>query len=120
MFSTNLPAHLLRLALVYVRQSSPHQTLVNRESLELQYNLRHKASAAGWAANQIRIIGTDLGRTARTAEGRPGFQELVTLVNQEPPRPYPTLLPPNVTLRCGAAAQHCTPKDSERLRHLNR
>src|SRR4029078_5299315 len=30
-----------------------------------------------------RDIGTDLGRTGRTAEGRQGFQELVTLVNQE-------------------------------------
>jgi DNA invertase Pin-like site-specific DNA recombinase len=74
---------LRRLAVVYVRQSSPHQTLANRESLELQYKLQHKASAAGWATNQIRIIDTDLGRTGRTAQGRPGFQELVALVNQE-------------------------------------
>ena len=76
-------AHRHRLALVYVRQSSPNQTLNNRESLELQYNLQDKARAAGWAPSQIRIIDTDLGRTARTAAGRPGFQELVALVNQE-------------------------------------
>jgi DNA invertase Pin-like site-specific DNA recombinase len=75
--------HLLRLAIVYVRQSSPHQILANRESLKLQYDLQHKASAAGWPTNQIRVIDTDLGRTARTAEGRLGFQELVALVNQE-------------------------------------
>src|SRR5215467_12226498 len=77
------PAHLSRLAIVYVRQSSPNQVLTNRESLKLQYTLRDKASTAGWPTNQVRVIDTDLGRTARTSAGRPGFQELVTLVNQE-------------------------------------
>jgi DNA invertase Pin-like site-specific DNA recombinase len=83
MLETIQPDHRRRLAVVYVRQSSPHQALANKESLELQYNLRHKASAAGWATHLIRIIDTDLGRTGRTAEGRPGLQELVALVNQE-------------------------------------
>jgi DNA invertase Pin-like site-specific DNA recombinase len=77
------PEHLRRLAVVYVRQSSPHQALANQESLKLQYNLRHKATAAGWDTRQVRVIDTDLGRTGRSAEGRAGFQELVTLVNQE-------------------------------------
>jgi DNA invertase Pin-like site-specific DNA recombinase len=78
-----LAAHLLRLAVIYVRQSSPHQTLTNQESLKLQYNLQDRARAAGWDPSQIRIIDTDLGRSGRTSQGRPGFQELVTLVNQE-------------------------------------
>ena len=30
-------SHLERLALVYVRQSSPHQVLMNQESLKLQH-----------------------------------------------------------------------------------
>src|SRR3954469_4341917 len=77
------PDHLDRLAVVYVRQSSPHQALANQESLKLQYDLQQRAHAAGWDAGQIRVIDTDLGRTGRTAQGRPGFQELVTLVNQE-------------------------------------
>jgi DNA invertase Pin-like site-specific DNA recombinase len=77
------PVHLLRLAVVYVRQSSPHQTLTNQESLRLQYNLKDRAHAAGWDPSQIRIIDTDLGRSGRTSQGRPGFQELVSLVNQE-------------------------------------
>jgi DNA invertase Pin-like site-specific DNA recombinase len=51
--------------------------------LELQYDLRHRAGAAGWDQAQVRIIGTDLGRTGRSAEGRRGFQEVVALVNQE-------------------------------------
>jgi DNA invertase Pin-like site-specific DNA recombinase len=77
------PVHLSRLAIVYVRQSSPHQALANQESLELQYNLQHRARAAGWGPSQIGVIDTDLGRTGRTKAGRPGFQELVNLVNLE-------------------------------------
>ena len=77
------PIHLGRLAVVYVRQSSPHQALTNQESLKLQYDLQHRARAAGWDPSHIRVIDTDLGRTGRTAEGRRGFQELVALVNQE-------------------------------------
>jgi DNA invertase Pin-like site-specific DNA recombinase len=78
-----LPTHLERLALVYVRQSSPHQVLANQESLKLQYDLQHRACAAGWDQAQVRIIDADLGRTGRTAEGRCGFQEVVSLVNRE-------------------------------------
>jgi DNA invertase Pin-like site-specific DNA recombinase len=77
------PDHLGRLAVVYVRQSSPHQALANQESLKLQYDLRHRARAAGWDLGHIRVIDSDLGRTGRTAAGRRGFQELVALVNQE-------------------------------------
>jgi DNA invertase Pin-like site-specific DNA recombinase len=77
------PTHLERLALVYVRQSSPHQVLANQESLKLQYDLQHRACAAGWDQARVRIIDADLGRTGRTAEGRRGFQEVVSLVNQE-------------------------------------
>jgi DNA invertase Pin-like site-specific DNA recombinase len=57
--------------------------LANQESLHLQYNLQQRACAAGWDSGQVRVIDTDLGRTGRNAEGRPGFQEVVALVNQE-------------------------------------
>jgi DNA invertase Pin-like site-specific DNA recombinase len=77
------PLHLERLALVYVRQSSPHQVLANQESLKLQYDLQQRACAAGWDRSQVRVIDSDLGRTGRTAEGRRGFQDVVSLVNQE-------------------------------------
>ena len=77
------PVHLRRLAVVYVRQSSPNQALMNQESLKLQYNLQYRAQAAGWDPSQVRIIDADLGRTGRTTEGRQGFQELVALVNQD-------------------------------------
>ena len=77
------PIHLERLALVYVRQSSPHQVLANQESLKLQYDLQQRACAAGWDQTLVRVIDADLGRTGRTAEGRRGFQEVVSLVNRE-------------------------------------
>jgi DNA invertase Pin-like site-specific DNA recombinase len=77
------PVHLSRLAVVYVRQSSPNQVLTNKESVKLQFNLQQKAIAAGWDSSRIRVIDTDLGQTGRSAEGRAGFQQLVTLVNQE-------------------------------------
>ena len=77
------PTHLRRLAVVYVRQSSPHQPLTNQESLKLQYALQDHALASGWDPAQVRVIDTDLGCSARTSQGRAGFQELVTLVTLE-------------------------------------
>ena len=40
--------HLHRSAYVYLRQSSPHQVVHNRESTERQYALVSKATALGW------------------------------------------------------------------------
>ncbi len=70
------PQHLLRKAIIYVRQSTPHQVLSNQESLRLQYALQQRALDLGWRPEQIEIIDTDLGRTAATAEHRAGFKGL--------------------------------------------
>jgi DNA invertase Pin-like site-specific DNA recombinase len=77
------PLHLSRLAVIYVRQSSPHQALTNQESTRLQYALKQRALELGWREDQTRIIDADQGRTASTAEGRQGFSELVTLLTHE-------------------------------------
>jgi DNA invertase Pin-like site-specific DNA recombinase len=77
------PPHLSRLAVIYIRQSSPHQALTNQESTRLQYALKQRALELGWREDQIRIIDADQGRTASTAEGRQGFGELVTLLAHE-------------------------------------
>src|SRR5450755_3034301 len=74
------PFHLGRQALVYVRQSSPHQTLINQESLKLQYALRRRAQEHGWMPNAIEVIDADLGRSGSTTEGRLGFKDLVARV----------------------------------------
>src|SRR5215469_12238460 len=73
--------HLTRKAVVYVRQSTPHQVLTNQESLKLQYALRERASALGWRAEDIRIIDADLGLTGASAEQRQGFKDLLADVS---------------------------------------
>jgi DNA invertase Pin-like site-specific DNA recombinase len=77
------PFHLGRLAVIYIRQSSPHQALTNQESTRLQYALKQRALELGWREDQIRIIDEDQGRTASTTEGRHGLKELVTLITLE-------------------------------------
>ncbi|TIX96746.1 MAG: resolvase, partial [Mesorhizobium sp.] len=42
------PTHLARKAVVYIRQSTPHQVATNQESLRLQYALRQRARELGW------------------------------------------------------------------------
>ena len=74
------PFHLGRKALIYIRQSSPHQALTNQESQHLQYALRQRAHECGWADEAIEVIDTDLGRTASTTQGRQGFKEIVARV----------------------------------------
>jgi hypothetical protein len=43
------PHHLERKALLYVRQSSAHQVLHNRESSALQYAMRDRLITLGWS-----------------------------------------------------------------------
>ena len=54
------PYHLERKAILYVRQSSAHQVLHNRESSALQYAMRDRLSALGWS--EIEVIDDDLVR----------------------------------------------------------
>jgi len=72
--------HLERLAIVYVRQSTPQQIERNQESTRLQYALVERATQLGWSANQVVVIDDDLGRSGQSIEGRPGFQRLVAEV----------------------------------------
>ena len=74
------PSHLERLAVVYVRQSTPQQVAGNRESTELQYALAQRAVALGWPQERVLIIDEDQGRSAQSAEGRLGFQRLLAEV----------------------------------------
>ena len=46
--------HRARLAMVYVRQSSPQQVLHHRESAARQYCLVHRAVALGWPAERVQ------------------------------------------------------------------
>jgi DNA invertase Pin-like site-specific DNA recombinase len=73
--------HLNRLAMVYVRQSTPQQVLENRESRERQYALAQFAERLGWPAERIVVIDEDQGQSGKTATERSGFQRLMTEVS---------------------------------------
>src|SRR5208282_801666 len=71
------PHHLERKALLYVRQSSAHQVLHNRESSALQYAMRDRLTALGWS--EIEVIDDDLGPAAGSVQ-RAGFERMVAQV----------------------------------------
>jgi len=72
------PHHLERKAILYVRQSSAHQVLHNRESSALQYAMRDRLSTLGWS--EIEVIDDDLGRSAAGGIQRLGFERMVAQV----------------------------------------
>ena len=69
------PHHLERKALLYVRQSSAHQVLHNRESSVLQYAMRDRLTALGWT--EIEVIDDGLGRSAAGGVQRAGCERMV-------------------------------------------
>lgn len=72
------PHHLERKAILYVRQSSAHQVLHNRESSALQYAMRDRLAALGWS--QIETVDDDVGRSAAGGVTRAGFDRMVAEV----------------------------------------
>jgi DNA invertase Pin-like site-specific DNA recombinase len=75
------PRHLDRLAIVYIRQSTPQQVACNRESADLQYQLRRRAVTLGWADDRVPVIDDDQGVSGASEENRPGFQRLLAEVS---------------------------------------
>jgi DNA invertase Pin-like site-specific DNA recombinase len=75
--------HRTKLAVVYVRQSTPQQVVENRESLDRQHALADHARALGWPAERVLVIDEDLGQSGRTAEARLGFQRLLAEVSMD-------------------------------------
>ena len=73
--------HRERLAIVYVRQSTVQQVLDHQESTRLQYGLVNRAQALGWAHERVLVIDEDLGKSGASAQGRTGFQRLVSEVS---------------------------------------
>jgi DNA invertase Pin-like site-specific DNA recombinase len=71
------PQHLTRKAVIYIRQSTPHQALSHQESLRLQYALTERAQALGWAPEAIEVVDTDVGQSAASAHQREGCNTLV-------------------------------------------
>src|SRR5438270_7511201 len=73
--------HLDRLAIVYVRQSTPHQVADHRESADLQYQLQQRAVGLGWAETRVVVIDDDQGISGQSTDNRPGFQRLLAEIS---------------------------------------
>lgn len=71
------PEHLTRGAIVYVRQSSPHQVANNLESQRRQYGLVERGRQLGW--RDVQVIDDDLGRSG-DGIARPGFEKLLARI----------------------------------------
>ena len=69
------PHHLERKALLYVRQSSAHQVLHNRESSALQYAMRDRLTALGWCS---RTDSKDIAFLVGTRRMRFCFSKAMT------------------------------------------
>jgi DNA invertase Pin-like site-specific DNA recombinase len=74
------PDHLDRLALIYVRQSTPLQVREHTASAARQYDLTGRAHDLGWPKERVQVIDQDQGRSGTSAAGRDGFQHLVAQV----------------------------------------
>src|SRR5579871_3024236 len=74
------PDHLDRLALIYVRQSTPLQVREHTASAARQYDLAGRARDLGWPQERVQVIDQDQGRSGASAAGRDGFQHLVAQV----------------------------------------
>ena len=71
-----LPASVLkRKAVVYVRQSTQSQVMINLESQRRQYDLVEVARQHGFM--HVEVIDDDMGRSASGTVARPGFDRLV-------------------------------------------
>ena len=74
------PEHLGRLAMVYVRQSSPGQVKNNRESYRAQKRLTCRAESLGWPSDKIKVIEGDQGMSASRPQTRDDFNALLQMV----------------------------------------
>jgi DNA invertase Pin-like site-specific DNA recombinase len=70
--------HLVRKALVYVRQSSTHQVRHHLQGRQRQYDLADRARELGFA--QTVVIDEDQGRSGSGLVERPGFLQLLASV----------------------------------------
>ena len=75
-------SHLERVAIVYLRQSSPRQVRENFRSTERQYALAEEAVRLGWESERVVVVDGDLGISGRFSDtqARAGYKELVARV----------------------------------------
>jgi DNA invertase Pin-like site-specific DNA recombinase len=73
--------HLIRKAFLYIRQSTLRQVQENAESTKRQYALKERLIDMGWDEGLVEVIDSDLGQSGARADGRHGFQYLVSEVS---------------------------------------
>ena len=73
--------HLIRQAVVYIRQSSPQQVINHVESTARQYALVERAIDLGWARERVVVIDEDQGQSGQSSATRLGFQRLLAEVS---------------------------------------
>ena len=69
--------HLNRKAILYIRQSTMRQVIMNTESTLRQYALKERLNQLGWDDSMIEIIDCDLGRSGAETSGRDGFRQML-------------------------------------------
>lgn len=69
------PHHLERLAVVYVRQSSPTQLRNNHESPRRQRALKQRARQLGWSEQRVLILEEDHARTGSSTHDRQAYRQ---------------------------------------------
>jgi DNA invertase Pin-like site-specific DNA recombinase len=74
--------HLQKLALVYIRQSSPEQVRDNSGSTDVQRRLADRPVRWGWAQSRVHIIDGDLGASGSHAGRRKGFRQMLDLMDR--------------------------------------
>jgi len=73
-------SHLERLAVVYLRQSTPAQVRLNVRSTERQYAIAGEAARLGWESERIVVVDGDLGVSGRDSHARESYKQLVARV----------------------------------------
>ena len=68
--------HLTRKAILYVRQSSPHQVMHNLESRRMQYAMKDRLHELGWP--EIEVVDENQGQSADGTAERSGFDQIVS------------------------------------------
>ena len=77
------PEHQQRLAVVYIRQSSPGQVRNHPESYRVQKGLVKRAGELGWPAARIRVVEGDQAESASVPGTRRGYEEVLQLVQDK-------------------------------------
>lgn len=75
--------HLSRKAVVYARQSTEEQVMVNVGSTGYQRNQVQHARDLGWPEHLIEVFDQDLGLSGLTAEHRPAYQRLLKEIAED-------------------------------------